>query len=149
MLGRSLRDVVLRHAWRGGDASAYRAFGTAGYRVRRVWRCGRRRHRTGGGVVQVLGHDRSVTPEAEPDGGRVSVAHQRACAGGHVNSAASRVYHLRLVPVRASVRWVLTLTPMSASILALTCSVLLKRRVNEETPACRRHQPQAHPPERS
>jgi hypothetical protein len=28
----------------------------------------------GGGVVQVLGHDRSVTPEAEPDGGRVSVA---------------------------------------------------------------------------
>ena len=43
MLGRSLRDVVLGHAWRGGDASAYRAFGAAGYRVRRVWRCGRRR----------------------------------------------------------------------------------------------------------
>jgi len=51
--------------------------------------------------------------------------------------------------VRVSVRWVLTLTPMSASMSALTCSVLLERRVNEETPACPRHQPQAHPRERS
>ena len=31
--------------------------------------------------------------------------------------------------------WLLTLTPMSASISALTCSVFLKRHVNEATPA--------------
>jgi hypothetical protein len=50
-------------------------------------------------------------------------------------SAVSRVYHLHLVPERASVRWLLTLTPMSASSSALTCSVFLKRHLNEGTPA--------------
>ena len=46
-----------------------------------------------------------------------------------------RVYHLHLVPVRASVGWLPTFAPMSARISALTCSVFLERHGNEETPA--------------
>ena len=106
------------------------------------------------GVVQDLHGDREedgdigdagtnaafLVGDVESIGGNMIIQQCRAVGtpclrGWRICSGVSRVYHLRLVPVRASVRWLLTLTPMSASSSAITCSVCLKRHVNAETPA--------------
>jgi hypothetical protein len=67
----------------------------------------------------------------------LTIQHYRAVgtvpARVEICSAARWVYHLHLVPVRASVGWLRTLTPISTRISALTCSVFLERHVNEET----------------
>ena len=68
----------------------------------------------------------------------LTIQHYRAVgkvpARVEICSAVRWVYHLHLVPVRASVGLPI-LTPMSTRISALTCSGFLERHVNEETPA--------------
>ena len=68
----------------------------------------------------------------EPEGGVLIAG--RIVLDTEICSAAKWVYHLHLVPVRASVG-LPVLTPTFARISALTCSVFLERHVNEETPA--------------
>jgi hypothetical protein len=114
-----------------------------------------RGHRAAGSFNDEQGRG---TINVESIGGNLIIQHYRAVrtepARVEMYSAASRVYLLHLIPVRASVRWVLAVTPLSASSSALTCSVevtlapvlailgrlmasgvFLKRHVNEETPA--------------
>ena len=88
--------------------------------------------RTKPGALQGRGN---VIVEANPR--NLTIQQYRAVgtvpARVEICSAVRWVYHLHLVPVRASVGWLRTLTPMSARISALTCSVFLERHVNEET----------------
>lgn len=114
-----------------------------------------RGHRAAGSFTDEQGRG---TINVESIGGNLIIQHYRPVhtepARVEMYSAASRVYLLHLVPVRASVRWTLTLTPTSASSSELTCSVevvlapvlamlgrlmasgvFLKRHVHGETPA--------------
>ena len=100
-------------------------------------------------------HGRGMV-NVESIGGNLIVQHYRAVRAERFDmemySAASRVYLLHLVPVVASVRWMLTVRPKAASSSEFTCTVrvdlhpvlrvmgslmalgmFLKRHVDEET----------------
>jgi len=100
-------------------------------------------------------HGRGMV-NVESIGGNLIVQHYRALMAERskveMYSAKSRVYLLHLVPVPASVRWVLTVTPTTTSSSEFTCTVdvdlhpvlrvmgslmalgtFLKRHVDEET----------------
>jgi hypothetical protein len=71
-------------------------------------------------------HGRGMV-NVESIGGNLIIQHYRAVrtdpSDVEMYSASSRVYLLHLVPVGASVRWLLTVTPTSASTSEFTCTV--------------------------
>jgi hypothetical protein len=112
-----------------------------------------RGHRAAGAYLDEQGRG---TINVESIGGNLIIQHYRAVRTEpsfvEMHSARSRVYLLHLVPVAASVRWTLTITPVTASTSELTCTVevtlrpvlsmlgrlmasgtFLKRHVQEET----------------
>lgn len=112
-----------------------------------------RGHRAAGVYTDELGRG---SINVESIGGNLIIQHYRAVrtdpSDVEMYSAASTVYLLHLVPVAASVRWLLSVTPTTASTSEFTCTVevqlhpvlramgrlmalgtFLKRHVDEET----------------
>ena len=89
-----------------------------------------RGHRAAGVFTDELGRG---TVNVESIGGNLIIQHYRAVraepSAVEMYSTASTVYLLHTVPVTASVRWLLTVTPRTAS----TSESFLERHVNEET----------------
>ena len=83
-----------------------------------------RGHRAAGVFTDELGRG---SINVESIGGNLIIQHYRAVrtdpSDVEMYSAASRVYLLHLVPVPASVRWLLTMTPTTASTSEFTCTV--------------------------
>jgi hypothetical protein len=83
-----------------------------------------RGHRAAGTFTDALGRG---SINVESIGGNLIIQHYRAVRTSpsdvEMYSAASRVYLLHLVPVNASVRWLLAVTPTVASTSEFTCTV--------------------------
>ena len=83
-----------------------------------------RGHRAAGVFTDELGRG---SINVESIGGNLIIQHYRAVrtdpSDVEMYSAASRVYLLHLAPVPASVRWLLTMTPTTASTSEFTCTV--------------------------
>lgn len=88
-----------------------------------------RGHRAAGVFADELGRG---SINVESIGGNLIIQHYRAVridpSDVEMYSAASTVYLLHLVPVRASVRWLLTVTPTTASTAQFTCTVEVRLR---------------------
>jgi len=85
-----------------------------------------RGHRAAGVFSDELGRG---SINVESIGGNLVIQHYRPVRTGpsyvEMYSAASRVYLLHLVPVAASVRWLLTVTPRTRVTSEFTCTVVV------------------------